>query len=128
MYSRFQAAAGEVAAIWLRRGVRLAIESLAMLKFIRRRRPAVAGLIIGSLVGLVAALAYGLTSGWLCSGIRNCPVSWQPFVLVSSIFFVVPTILGSITATVGVRLYRIFDTALGGGGKGTSSERSGESG
>ncbi|MDP6665814.1 MAG: hypothetical protein QF357_00275 [Dehalococcoidia bacterium] len=84
-----------------------------MFQFIGRRRPAVAGLIIGGAVGLIAALGYGLTGAWLCTGIRACPASWQPFALVSSIIFAVVTVIGVFVAIVGARLYRIFDTALG---------------
>ncbi|MDA1280010.1 MAG: hypothetical protein O3B95_08205 [Chloroflexi bacterium] len=85
-----------------------------MIAFIRRRHASVIGLLVGGLVGLAAAAGYGGTSAWLCSGIRNCPVSWEPFVLVSSIIFVVLTVTGIFAAMVVARLYKIFDTATGG--------------
>ena len=84
-----------------------------MFQFIRNRRPAVIGLILGATVGLMVAIGYGGTSAWLCSGIRNCPASWEPFVLVSSIFFVGFTVAGVTIAHFGAKVYKIFDTALG---------------
>jgi ABC-type uncharacterized transport system permease subunit len=83
-----------------------------MLQFIRNRRPSVKGLIIGVLIGLAVSVAYGATAGWLCSGIRKCPASWEPFAIVSSIIFVLITV-GSIgVAVVVAKLYRVFDTSL----------------
>ena len=85
-------------------------------------------MIVGGAAGLAAAVAYAATSGWLCSGIRNCPVSWEPYAVVSSIIFVVITVAGVIVAVVGAKLYEIFDTALviddGDSGEATFPERS----
>ena len=72
------------------------------------------GLIIGSSIGLTAAIGYGATGAWLCSGIRNCPASWEPFALVSSIIFAALTLIGVVVAMIVARLYKIFDTATGG--------------
>ena len=69
-------------------------------------------MIIGGLAGLVVATAYAATAGWLCSGIRACPVSWEPFAVVATIIFVVITVAGVVVAVVGAKLYRVFDTAL----------------
>ncbi len=85
-------------------------------------------MIIGGTAGLVVAVAYAATAGWLCSGIRACPASWEPFALVSSIIFVVITVAGIVVSLVGAKLYKIFDTALvidddGEGGDAASSER-----
>ena len=85
-----------------------------MLQFIRNRRPAVNGLILGATVGLMVAVGYGGTSAWLCTGIRKCPVSWEPYVLVSSIFFVGITVAGVVISYFGAKAYRIFDTSIGG--------------
>ena len=87
-----------------------------MFQFITKRRPSVRGLIIGGMVGLAFAFGYALTGAWLCTGIRGCPASWEPFALVSSIIFVAITVAGVITAVIGAKLYKIFDTALGSGG------------
>ena len=85
-----------------------------MFRFIANRRPAVAGLILGSVLGLLIAGGYGGTSAWLCSGIAACPASWQPFVLVSSIIFLIVLLMVFMATIVFVRLYRIFDTSTGG--------------
>jgi hypothetical protein len=87
---------------------------LVMFNFIGRRRPAVTGLIIGGLIGLAIASGYGATGAWLCSGIRKCPASWEPFVFISAIIFVVVTGAGIITAIIGARMYKLFDTSTGG--------------
>lgn len=71
------------------------------------------GLIVGGTIGLAVALGYALTGAWLCTGIRACPASWEPFALVSSIIFVLITLAGVFVAVVGAKLYKIFDTALG---------------
>ncbi len=83
-----------------------------MFHFIGKRRPSVKGLIVGGAAGLIIAVAYAATAGWLCSGIRKCPVSWEPFALVSSIIFVLITVFSIVAAVVTAKLYRIFDTAL----------------
>ena len=83
-----------------------------MFNFVHKRRPAIVGLILGSTVGLMIALVYGLTSVWLCSGIRKCPESWIPFAVVAAIIFIVITPIGVAVAVIGARLYKIFDTAL----------------
>ena len=85
-----------------------------MLQFLRNRRPAVIGLIFGTVLGLMVAIGYGSTSAWLCSGIRNCPASWEPFVIVSSIIFVLILIAAVVFAVVGAKLYKVFDTSIGG--------------
>ena len=85
-----------------------------MFAFFGRRHASIVGLIIGGLIGLAVAVGYGATGAWLCSGIRNCPASWEPFALVSSIIFLVLTVTGIIAAMVIVRLYKVFDTATGG--------------
>ena len=83
-----------------------------MFNFVRKRRPAIVGLILGATIGLMIALGYGITSIWLCSGIRKCPDNWVPFAIVTAIIFMVITPIGVIVAVVGSRLYKIFDTAL----------------
>ncbi len=85
-----------------------------MFSFISRRRPAVAGLIIGVIVGLMVAIGYGATSAWLCSGIRDCPVSWEPFVFISLLIFLVIVVAMVVVAMVFARAYKIFDTSIGG--------------
>jgi hypothetical protein len=85
-----------------------------MFRFLGKRRPLVIGLILGTLLGLMIAAGYGATSAWLCSGIRKCPASWEPFVLISSIIFVVVVITTMIVAVGGARAYKIFDTSIGG--------------
>ena len=83
-------------------------------------------MIIGGVVGLAFAFGYALTGAWLCTGIRGCPASWEPFALVSSIIFVAITVAGVIAAVIGAKLYKIFDTALGGEGVVTTFSESGE--
>ena len=83
-----------------------------MFNFVRKRRPAIVGLILGATIGLMIALGYGITSIWLCSGIRKSPDNWVPFAIVTAIIFMVITPIGVIVAVVGSRLYKIFDTAL----------------
>ncbi len=83
-----------------------------MFQFIRKRRPAVKGLIIGVMVGLAVAIPYAATAGWLCSGIRACPASWEPYAVVASIIFVGIAVAGVIVGVIGAKLYQIFDTAL----------------
>ena len=85
-----------------------------MIGFIFRRRPAVVGLILGTAIGLMIGGGYGVTSAWLCSGIRNCPASWQPFVVVSSIIFVLALVSTVIVSVIGAKAYKIFDTSIGG--------------
>ncbi|MDG0866574.1 hypothetical protein [Candidatus Lucifugimonas marina] len=85
-----------------------------MFRFIGRRRPAVAGIILGTALGLMVAIGYGATSAWLCSGISKCPASWEPFVLISSIIFFVILAIMIVVSIVGARLYKIFDTSIGG--------------
>jgi len=85
-----------------------------MFRFIGRRRPAVAGIILGTMLGLAVAVGYGATSAWLCSGISKCPASWEPFVLVSAIIFFVILAIMIVVSIVGARLYKIFDTSIGG--------------
>ncbi|MBC8452976.1 MAG: hypothetical protein H8D69_00725 [Chloroflexi bacterium] len=70
------------------------------------------GLIVGTILGLMFATGYGVTSAWLCSGIRKCPASWEPFVIVSAVIFVLVLLATVVVAVVGARLYKIFDTAL----------------
>ncbi len=83
------------------------------------------GLIVGGTIGLAIALGYALTGAWLCTGIRSCPASWVPFAVVSSIIFVLITLVGVVVAVVGAKLYKIFDTALTvDGASGTFPERS----
>jgi hypothetical protein len=85
-----------------------------MIRFLGRRRPWVTGLILGTALGLMIAVGYGGTSAWLCSGISKCPASWQPFVLVSSIIFGLVLVATMIVAIFGAKLYKIFDTSIGG--------------
>ena len=85
-----------------------------MIRFLGKRRPAVVGLILGTVLGLMVAIGYGSTSAWLCSGIRSCPASWQPFVIVSSIIFVLILVTVIAMSVVMARLYKIFDTSIGG--------------
>jgi len=85
-----------------------------MFRFIGNRRPAVIGLILGTTLGLMVAIGYGGTSAWLCSGIRKCPASWEPFVIVSAIIFVLILVAVIIMSVVMARLYKIFDTSIGG--------------
>ncbi|HIF71923.1 MAG TPA: hypothetical protein EYQ61_05160 [Dehalococcoidia bacterium] len=117
-----------------------------MFQFIRNRRPSVVGLILGSIVGLMVGGGYGATSAWLCSGIRKCPASWEPFVIVSAIIFVLIVVFTVIFMVIGAKAYKILDTSIGGekayepslgtdvveldggGGGATSSSGSGEQG
>jgi len=83
-----------------------------MIAFLGRRRPLFAGLILGTVLGAAIALGYGLTAGWLCSGIRECPASWIPFAFISSIIFVIVLSMTTIVTVILAKLYRIFDTML----------------
>jgi hypothetical protein len=85
-----------------------------MFRFLGNRRPVVVGLILGSVFGLMIGSGYGLTSAWLCSGIRKCPASWEPFALVSAIIFVVVLVFVVIVSVFGAKAYKIFDTSIGG--------------
>jgi len=71
-------------------------------------------MILGTALGLMIAVGYGATSSWLCSGISKCPGSWEPFVIVSSIIFFFVLVATIIVAIIGARLYKIFDTSIGG--------------
>tara|TARA_Y100001970_G_C13894186_1_gene680273 strand:- start:307 stop:567 length:261 start_codon:yes stop_codon:yes gene_type:complete len=84
-----------------------------MFRFIANKRPAIAGLIIGLIIGLMVAGGYGGMSAWVCSGIRTCPASWQPFVLVSSIIFLIVFLIVFVATILFVRFYRILDTSTG---------------
>ena len=85
-----------------------------MFRFIGNKRPLVAGLILGTLLGAMIAIGYATTSAWLCSGIRKCPASWEPYALVSSIILLVFVITAVVVSVVGARVYKIFDTSIGG--------------
>jgi hypothetical protein len=85
-----------------------------MFRFIRNRRPLGVGLIYGTVLGLMIAIGYGSTSAWLCSGIRKCPASWEPFVYVSLVIFLIVLFTAIVIAVVGARAYKIFDTSIGG--------------
>ena len=74
----------------------------------------VVGLIFGSLLGLMIAIGYAATSAWLCSGIRKCPASWEPYAYVSAIILLVVVFTAVVVSVVGARVYKIFDTSLGG--------------
>ena len=104
-----------------------------MFQIITRRRPAVMGLIVGAMLGLMIGGGYGGTSAWLCSGIRKCPASWEPFVLVSVIIFLLVTVSGVFVFSFGAKLYKVFDTSIGGdaayegsGGRGSGESNSAE--
>ncbi len=71
-------------------------------------------MILGTIVGLMVAGGYGGTSAWLCSGIRKCPASWEPFVLVSVIIFVLIVAFTVVFMVIGAKAYKIFDTSIGG--------------
>ena len=71
-------------------------------------------MILGTLIGLMIGGGYGATSAWLCSGIRNCPASWEPFVIVSSIIFVLVLVSTVVVSVIGAKAYKIFDTSIGG--------------
>jgi hypothetical protein len=83
-----------------------------MISFLGRRRPVVVGLILGTVLGAAIALGYGLTAGWLCSGIRECPASWIPFAFISSIIFFIVLGMTTLVTVILAKLYRMFDTAL----------------
>lgn len=85
-----------------------------MFRFIGNKRPLVAGLILGTLLGAMIAIGYATTSAWLCSGIRKCPASWEPYVYVSAIILIVTLITTVIVSIIGARAYKIFDTSIGG--------------
>tara|TARA_B100000029_G_scaffold516259_1_gene628233 strand:+ start:3509 stop:3769 length:261 start_codon:yes stop_codon:yes gene_type:complete len=86
-----------------------------MFRFIANKSPVNAGLIFGFIIGLMVAGGYGGMSAWVCSGIRTCPASWEPFVLVSSIIFLIVFLIVFVATIVFVRLYRILDTSTGSG-------------
>lgn len=83
-----------------------------MIYFLGRRRPVFVGFILGTVLGAAVALGYGLTAGWLCSGIRDCPASWIPFAFISSIIFFIVLGMTTIVTVILTKLYRIFDTVL----------------
>ncbi|MGB1748491.1 MAG: hypothetical protein ACPHK0_01740 [Dehalococcoidia bacterium] len=83
-----------------------------MIYFLGRRRPVFVGFILGTVLGAAVALGYGLTAGWLCSGIRECPASWIPFAFISSIIFFIVLGMTTLVTVILTKLYRIFDTVL----------------
>ncbi len=83
-----------------------------MIYFLGRRRPVFVGFILGTVLGAAVALGYGLTAGWLCSGIRDCPASWIPFAFISSIIFFIVLGMTTLVTVILTKLYRIFDTVL----------------
>jgi len=83
-----------------------------MTYFLGRRRPVFVGFILGTVLGAAVALGYGLTAGWLCSGIRECPASWIPFAFISSIIFFIVLGMTTLVTVILTKLYRIFDTVL----------------
>lgn len=83
-----------------------------MIYFLGRRRPVFVGFILGTVLGAAVALGYGLTAGWLCSGIRECPASWIPFAFISSIIFFIVLGMTTLLTVILTKLYRIFDTVL----------------
>jgi hypothetical protein len=85
-----------------------------MIRFLGNRRPAVVGVIFGTVFGLLIAVGYGATSAWLCSGIRKCPASWEPFAIVSTVIFGLVLVAAVVISMVGARAYKIFDTSIGG--------------
>ena len=85
-----------------------------MFRFLGKRRPLVVGLIFGNLLGLMIAIGYAATSAWLCSGIRKCPASWEPYAYVSLVIFLLVLFTAIFIAVVGARAYKIFDTSIGG--------------
>jgi MFS family permease len=105
-----------------------------MFQFITNRRPSIIGLIFGVAIGLMVAIGYGSTSAWLCSGISKCPASWQPFFYVSAIIFVLITVSTVLLAVFGAKVYKVFDTSIGGdkayeasGGRGSDRDDISES-
>ena len=71
-------------------------------------------MILGTIAGLMVGGGYAGTSAWLCSGIRKCPASWEPFVIIAVIILVI-TIMGMVIfSVIFAKAYKIFDTSIGG--------------
>ena len=73
-----------------------------------RRKAAIVGALVGAFFGLIFFAAYGVTSAWICSGVRSCPGSWQPFAIVSGIGWVGAILFGAFIGYFIRGLYRLF--------------------
>jgi hypothetical protein len=73
-----------------------------------KRRAAFVGAQAGTVFGLIFFVAYGLTSFWICSGVRSCPDHWLPYVAVPAIGWAGMTAGGALAGLVLRQLYRTF--------------------
>ena len=72
------------------------------------RRAVLTGALAGAFFGLIFFAAYGLSSAWICSGLRACPGHWAPFVIVSTIGWGGSIMAGAFTGWMFRRLYEMF--------------------
>ena len=73
-----------------------------------RRKALVVGAVIGAVLGLIFFAAYAGVSAAICAGMRECPAHWAPYLIVSSIGWVVSIGAGAAVGFVIHGLYKLF--------------------
>jgi hypothetical protein len=68
------------------------------------------GATIAGILGAVFFASYSVTGGVFCSGLprQDCPSSWVPYAIVSTVGFVVVTLLGAFAGWAFFRLYQML--------------------
>ena len=68
------------------------------------------GATIAGILGAVFFASYSVTGGVFCSGLprQDCPSSWMPYAIVSTVGFVVVTLLGAFAGWAFFRLYQMM--------------------
>ncbi len=72
------------------------------------RRVALIGAAIGGILGFVFFGAYGGISIWICTGIRDCPNHWVPYVVIPLSGLAASIPLGALSALAIQRIYALF--------------------
>ncbi len=72
------------------------------------RRVAFLGALIGGILGFVFFSAYGGVSIWICTGIRDCPDHWVPYVVIPLSGLAASIPFGALAALAIHRIYAFF--------------------